>query len=394
MPPTILNGNLRSDLIASQKIPIFMDDVLHFEDLSAARFEAIAQKLGRTQSCDNTKVEFMEIGVYPAKMVGSAIEPIGETSIACDHPEYAHRDNIIINTRTGENYLMAEDVGGTTNAGHIKVTRHAGSGGILAATAVNDVLLISMEAHAEGEEVPAGYSMKPESKSTYIMQADMSSGTYTDIAEATKEYGEKQIMANRKLKAIEWKAKKAVMLFLGAEMREVASASGPRRHTMRGLRNWYTTNRIDYGAVPGGVSLASIGELIRNVTTIGASSSTKFCFAGQNAIVTASALPAQAIRTTIDTSSWGWKITTLVTPFGSLDLVYDPILCDENGLADVMCVMDMKHITLLSLKGYADRMYLDVGNTRDIHNTEDVMTGTFGLKVIHEKCGAWAYGIA
>ena len=102
MPPVLLNEKLRSDLVASQKIPIHMDDYISFEDSSAYRFEAIMRKLGNDQGVSSTKVEFMEMGVYPNKMVVSAIEPQGETEIAVDYPAYAHRDNLILNTRTGE----------------------------------------------------------------------------------------------------------------------------------------------------------------------------------------------------------------------------------------------------------------------------------------------------
>ena len=390
---TLLNEKLRSDLVASQKIPIHMDDYISFEDSSAYRFEAIMRKLGNDQGVNNTKVEFMEMGVYPNKLVCSAIEPSGETSIAVDYPAYAHKDNLLLNTRTGEIYIMNEDVGGTTNAGYIKVTKHGGGAGILAATAVNDVLLILPEAHAEGEPVPDGYSMKPEFLSTYVMQSDMSCGPYTDIAEAQGEYGMKQIAINRKLKWIEWKQKKALAFYFGAEQREIVTAGGPRRHTMRGLRNWYTTNRIDYGAVTGGVSLSSIGELMRKVTMIGASSESKLCMAGQNAMVTASALPATAIRTDLDTSKWGWSIKSIVTPFGTLGLMYEPVFSSENDLADVLCVIDTKHTKMLHLNGLKDRIYLDVGDKRDIHNMEDVISGTYGLRVNHEKCGAWGYGI-
>ena len=390
---TILNEKLRDDGILANKKPIEMDDYISWEDQDAYRFEAIMRKLGNEESCGQTKVEYMEVGAYPNKMIGSAIEAIGETSIAVDHPDYAHRDNLILNTRTGEIYLMAEDIGGTTNAGHIKVTRHSGSSGILAATAVNDVFLILPEAHAEGEETPEGYSMKPEVLYTYIQQSDISCGKYTDIAEATREYGMKQLAMNRKSKWIEWKQKKALAFYFGAEQREVVTASGPRRHTMRGLRNWFTTNRIDYGAVTGGVSLSSIGELMRKVTLIGAASESKLCMAGQNAMVTASALPATAIRTDLDTSKWGWSIKSIVTPFGTLGLMYEPVFSSENDLADVMCVIDTKHTKMLHLNGLKDRIYLDVGDKRDIHNMEDVISGTYGLRVNHEKCGAWGYGI-
>lgn len=394
MPPVILDGKLRTDLIHSQKIPIFMDDRIHFEDSSAYRFEALMRKLGNEKGVSSTKVEFMEMGLYPNKMVVQAIEPAGETSINVDYPEYAHTDNLIVNARTMEVYLCDEDIGGTAVSGSLRVRNHAaGTGGISAATAVNDVLLIMPEAHAEGETTPAGYSLKPEFLYTYVMQSDMAVAPYTDLAQATQEYGEKQLLVNRKQKWIEWKQKKALAYYFGAEVREVTSAGGPRRHTMRGLRNWYATNRIDNSAVVGGLSLAMLGELMRTVTLIGSSSESKFCFAGQNAMVDASALPASAIRTDLNTTKWGVQIKTLVTPFGTVNLVPEPVFSSENGLADVMCIMDMAHIETLYINGLRDRMYLDVGEKRDIHNMEDIISGTAGLKVFHEKCGAWVYGI-
>ena len=390
----LLEGTVRSDLIASQKVPIFMDNEIGFEDSGAYRFEAILRKLGNDRGVPNTKVEYMEQSVYPNKMVGSAIEPIGETSLAVDHPEYAHQDNLMVNARTGEIVIVDEAVGGTTNSGFVKILAHAGAGGMVAATAVNDVWLILPEAHAEGEAVPAGYSIKPDFLYTYVMQSDKAIAPYTDIAEATGEYGMKQAAINRKLGWIEWKQKKALAFYFGAAMREVVSASGPRRHTMRGLRSWYSTNNIDNSAVVGGITLAGLGEMLRKVTTIGASSASKLCMAGQNSLVSASALPATAVRTDLDTSKWGWAIKTIVTPFGNLDLVYEPVFCSENGLADVMAIIDTKNVEMLHLNGLKDRMYLDVGAARDIHNVEDVISGTFGLKVMHEKTGAWIYGIA
>ena len=110
-------------------------------------------------------------------------------------------------------------------------------------------------------------------------------------------------------------------------------------------------------------------------------------------MVTASALPATAIRTDLDTSKWGWSIKSIVTPFGTLGLMYEPVFSSENDLADILCVIDTKHTKMLHLNGLKDRIYLDVGDKRDIHNMEDVISGTYGLRVNHEKCGAWGYGI-
>lgn len=390
--PDTLTGTLRSDLVASQKIPVYMDDYIAFEDESAYRFESLARRLNGSQEVENTKVEFMEMGLYPNVMEVTEAAASG-TTISVDHPEYAHQDQLIYNTRTNEIYLMNEATGGITAAGKITVVNHSGSGNFTTACVVGDKLIILPEAHAEGEAVPSGWSSKPRFLYTYVQQSDMSCGPYTDIAKAQKEYGEKQLLINRKQKWIEWKRAVNLIMYLGQAMRDATSASGLRRHTMRGLRSWISSNRVDFSLVPGGFGLSAVGELMRKTSLIGASSNSKVGIAGQNAWVSLSALPNNAIRATQDETSWGWKVNRLVTPFGNLALEYDPTLSEMNGLGDVMCILDMAAIQLVHLTGLRERMYLDVTDARDIHNMEDLISGTFGLKVkLQERC-AWGYGI-
>jgi hypothetical protein len=393
--PEILNGTLRSDLIASQKVPVFMDDMIAFEDESSFRFESLLRRLNGSKGVSNIKSEFMEMGLYPNVMQVQAVAAIAATAITVDHPEYAHRDQLVYNTRTNETFIMNEDVGGTTAASQITILNQAGSGGLASAAAVGDILLILLEAHAEGEAVPDPWSAKPRFLYTYIMQYDYSLGKYTDLAQVTGEYGEKQLAINRKQKWIEQKRAKNLKLYLGSQMLETTSA-GVRRMSARGLRDWIVTNRVDFSGAQA-FNMTALGELMRGITLIGASSDKKVGIAGQNAWVKISTFPNSAVRTTEKVTDWGWVLNYLRTPFGNLALEYDPQLSQQNGLADVMAVLDMAHISMEHLEGNGrslkDRMYLDVGTARDIHNTEDVFSGTCGLKVKLEELHAWGYGI-
>lgn len=393
MNPEVLNEKLRVDLIASQKIPIFMDEMISEEDSTSFRLEYLMRMLNGSKSIPNMKFEWMEEAIYPNIMIAQGASSAG-TSITVDHPEYAHQDNLIYNTRTNEIYLMNENTGGTTTAHKITVVNHAaGTGNFVTAVAEGDILIVLPEAHAEGEVVPQGYSSKPRFLYNYNMQIDTSAGPYTDIARGTKEYGEKQLLRNRKNKWIEHKQKKNLLLYLSKRNVEIVSAGGPRRYTIDGLRNSIQTNRVDFSNVGGGFNMAAVAELIRSTTTKGNASKVKAGIAGQNAWLTLSSLPNNAIRTTQGEKSWGWVINKLITPFGDLALEYDPTLTEANGLADVMVMLDMKYVQLTHFADLADRMYLDVTEKRDIHNMEDIISGTVGLELKQQEFHAWGYGI-
>jgi len=388
--PELATGALRTDLVDSQKVPVHMDNYIHFEDESSYRFESLSRRFRDIEEVDNMRVDFMEYETYPIVMICSAAE--SGTTISVDHPEYAHRDQLIYNTRTNEFYLMNEDIGGTSSAGKLTVVNHAGTGNITTATAAGDRLLVTLEAHAEGEALPPAFTSKPRFKDTYLQQFDETL-KYTDLSKGQGEYGEKQYLIDRKQKWIYHKRGLNLMLYLGQAMREVASASGPRRHTMRGLRDWTTTHRQNMALVPGGLTLTTLGVLIRECSEIGASSDSKIGMAGTNAMTSISDMPAAAIQTSVTEQVWGKKITSVITPFGPLSFAWDKTLSATNGLSDVFAIVDQKSIHRLRYRGQPERLVMNVSDASDFHNTQDLITGTAGMKIVLEMLNAWVYGI-
>lgn len=392
--PVVLQGAMRSTDIAAFKKPVFMDENILFKDTAAYRFVALLERLRGSKGVSSRTYEFMQMGLQPNVMTVLEAAAAGATAIKVDHPEYAHRDNRLVCASTMETFMMNEDIGGRATASSITVINKSGSGGITTAIAADSKILILPEAHAEGEAVPDGYSIKPEHLTTKIQQSDMSTGKYTDIAALVGEYGEKQLAINRAQKWIEWKMKKELALLIGAESDETTSASGAQRVSMKGLYDW----PIKKIAVPDGVlNMAVFNELMSQLTEIGAAGR-PIAFLGSNAWNQVQNFPANSIQRSQSEKVFGWTIDMLRTGYGDLPIERCKVLNSKNGLADAMFIVDINKLKLLHLEGNGyslkDRIYMDVTEARDIHNVEDVISGSFGLTVEHaEDCHAWVSGI-
>lgn len=389
MPPTVQTGTVLASTVAAQKIPVDMDAEILFEETSANRYEYYTRKLRAAQECGNMKKEWMEAALYPNVLICTGAGTT--TTIPVDHPEYAHRDQLLFNTRTLEMYIMNEDIGGTGTGGSITVVNHSGSGNITTATQAGDVLIVLPEAHAEGEAVPPAFSSKPDFFYTYLMQSDETL-KYSDIAKNQEEYGLAQYLADLKQMWIYRKRGINLALLVNRQMRETASAS-VRRHTSQGLMHALTSNKVDCSFVAGVFNLTFIGELLRVTKRHGASSSVKIGIAGQNPMVSLSAIPVSAIQTTVSEQAWGKRLTSLRTPFGDLSFDHDASLSDEFGLADVFIILDPKCPHRLYMRGLPERMITDLYGTTDLHNTTSVFTGTWGQAVKQQFLSAWVYGI-
>ena len=385
-------GAVRIDTILAAKIPVDMDENIRFQETSGHRFELMTRLAKPMDIRGNMKTEWLEHEVYPNTMLTTGAS--GGTTVPVDRPELAHRDQLIQNMTTGEIYLMNEDIGGTGTSGSITVVAHTGSGSIGTATVAGQLLIIHPEVHAEGEAVPPAFTSKPETKFTYIQQSDETCKA-TDLAQNGNEYGLNQFKIDMQQKWLTRKRGINLSLLISKPMREILSASGPRRHSAGGLRNAITTNKIDLSG-PGGsgaIDIPLLGELLRVTTLNTSSSDTKVAYAGQNAIASLSAIPVSQILTSVSETVWGKKLTSVITPFGNLAFDHDRSLTDQYGLGDVFIITDPKSLNRLEYRGSPQRMIMNLNGNTDYHNMTNLFTGTWGLKVTQEYLNAWVYGI-
>lgn len=388
--PEVTTAAVLTSTVASQKIPVDMDEEIRFEETGSNRFELMTRMVRPIEIRGNMKTEWMEMALYPNVMQTTGVG--NTTTVPVDHPEYAHRDQLVMNMTTGEIYLMNEDIGGTGTAGSITVVNHTGSGNITTATAAGQVLLILPEVHAEGEATPPAFSSKPDFFFTYLQQSD-ETVKVSDLAQNQDEYGMQQFKIDMKNKWLYRKRGVNLSLLISKPMREVTSASGPRRHTAQGLRDAITSHKLDVSSAGGSLDLPLLGEYLRYTTDKSSSSETKICYAGQNAMAALSALPMNQIQTTVSETVWGKKLTSVITPFGTMSFTHDRVLTETYGLGDVFIITDPKSLIRLQYKGCPERMVLNVNGTTDFHNMTNLLTGTWGLKVVQEDLNAWVYGI-
>ncbi len=385
-------GAVRIDTIQGFKIPVDMDENIRFQETSGHRFELMTRLARPMDIRGNMKTEWMEHEIYPNTMLTTGVG--STTTVPVDRPELAHTDQLIHNMITDEIYLMNEPIGGGSLAGSITVVNHAGEGNIDTPTVAGQLLIIHPEVHAEGEAVPPAFTSKPITKFTYIQQSD-ETVKVTDLAQNNDEYGMRQFKIDMKQKWLTRKRGINLSLLISKPMREIASASGPRRHTSQGLRDAITTNKIDLSG-PGGsgqIDLALLSELLRYTTINTSSSPTKVAYAGQNAIASLSAIPVSQILTSVTESVWGKKLTSVITPNGDLAFDHDRSLTDQYGLADVFIITDPKTLNRLEFRGSPQRMFMNLNGTTDFHNLVNLFTGTWGLKTTQEYLNAWVFGI-
>jgi hypothetical protein len=228
----------------------------------------------------------------------------------------------------------------------------------------------------------------------YIMQIDRRAAEISDIALNEAEYdpvGQRAL--DNKFAMIELLQGINLLFYLSNSTREVTSASGPRRHALGGIRQKITTNRMDLSGVVGALTPQMVGELLRKTKYQGAASAEKVCMAGQYALAAVSGWPVGNVQVSPREKEWGYDIKRIITPHGNLDLAYDHALTEDNGLADVMVVLDPAHVRQVYLQNMGMTVIKKVANLSTTHKIVDAITLTVGLQIVHEELFAWLEGI-
>ena len=388
---TTIAGIVSSDMLLPIKVVLNMREEIPLLDGKRAWFEYITRKAaGKMRQIENMEYNFMEQRIYPMCITVTGVAAAAATQIPVDHPEYAHTRQLVYNTVTGDYYKMNEAIGGTNVAGQIKVTALDGTSGITTATAAGQVLQVLAMAQYEGGALPDPFSAQPNARKAYLFQHDVTRAN-TDIQKNTKEYGQKQLMIDRIMCWVQEMRKYSMMMYNSQASVETASNSGGKKtYTPSGIMEQIQSNVTDFLTVPGILTLSGIGETMRKVMSHADTSPDKLGIAGQNAIAAISAMPVNAIRTSVNETEWGKDCKTLVTPHGNLSVGYDLLLAKEYGMADKMFILDVAKIERLEMAGLngATQMLLNIQLSTDIHNQIDAITGTDGLLLGEEELHA------
>ena len=386
MADTINTGSVPVSSLNQNQLVIDMENDVKKLYNDAAIFKRLTQTISGITKADRMEHRYREDRLQSITTVVTAAAAANATSIAVSAPKLGSRNQVIYCPATGETFSMDEDVGGTAVAGAIKV-RGEGSAtgtGITNPIPAGSVLLFLLESHAEGEAVPPAFSTVETDYSTYIMQYDE---TYkiTDIATYEKKYGEEERAKQHMKKWIALEQRLNLHFYVGNGYRETASSSsGTRRHGLRGLFSYLAARNIDASQIQGGLTLQTLGLLLRPTKQYKSGMMPPVMLCGQNLWNSISAFPSGTIRINEPGASditWGVTISKLNTPFGVINVAYDQMLSQEFGLADRGVMIQPEHIKQLEMNGLPMRLMTNRQAPADVHNILDIFTGTRGLQV-------------
>ena len=401
-PSTIRSreGVVRSEMGLTYDRPIDMEPHLYLlEDTRNPNFEMISRKIEGGKVAKK-RMEFYSRrrDLLPNVATVTAASAVSDTSITVDRFDLIHRNCLLVNTRTRELYLNNENAAVAPDAS-VEVRSYSnavpGTASLVYATQVGDIIQIAPESHAEGDDFAEAFGSEDTQFEAHIMQSSRRAAQITDIAENEAEYDPIGRRAqDNKLAMIEFMKGINLLMYISIDTREVVSANGARRHAMAGLRQLITTNRQSLLGVNGGFSPQLFGEILRRTKYQGAASQTKLAMVGQNGIAAVSAWPVNYIRTSPLETKWGADIKTVITPHGNIDLAYDPVLTQENGLADIMCILDLAYVRQVYLQNMGLQIIKKVSNLSTSFMVVDGIKGTFGLDMQFEELHAWIEDIS
>ena len=373
---TPIEGSSLSSAVLERGRILDMEPMAKWLDENSYWFEALTRKIGAIVDKKRMLFSYRTRGLWPQTMRVTAVSNAGSGTITVDHPEYTHADVLLYNTTNGELYISQD---ATPGAGTLTVSNVDGTATIKSATAIGDIIQIYGDSHAEGEAIPAAFSQQEEPFDDYIMQSDKTVQT-SDIQQNEEEYDSlKQRFRDQKAAMIEYHRNMNMLFYTGQSTREIVTATGLRRHCLGGIISKITKSR-DLTAVPTGLTVQVISDCLGETVYHSASSSAKASVWGSYAWAAISAMPVNYLQVSPNEKIWGIRVSVIRTGHGDLDVGYDPQLNASNGMADRGFILDTKWIRQVRLQNMPVVLKTNIGSPADIHNTTDVITGTFSLQ--------------
>jgi hypothetical protein len=378
-----LQGSVRSDMPLEGGKIISMEEETKWLEDSVAPFLKLTQAIKGIKPVGRMEHKHRVRKLLPLAHTTLAAFSSGGTTLTVTNPEaFIANDAIYVPSLQKFFFCATTPSSGATTIAVRKKDAATGTGPDFN-IANNTVVLNLMESHAEGAAVPVARTVKEEEVSTYIYQYD-ELVKVTDIENSEQNYGnEKTLEKNRKAQQLSRLRALEMMFISGANMREVTSGSGARRHLPAGLEYYLYSTATDASAIVGGLTLAALANIIRPTKAVSSSSDEKLLMSGTALWQTLSAMPLSAVQIEVgENKTWGITVNRLVTAFGNFKCLYNPLLAPEYDMGDRAFVLDTEYIQQLELQGNPARVIYDMGGSSDVHNISDLLTGTRGLEVI------------
>ena len=283
--------------------------------------------------------KWLEDAPIPETDVTTATSTDVDTTFDVAHGEYFKTGDLVRIPRTGE-YVLVTSVSGDVAT----VTR--GVAGTAAALNNGETLHNLGLVDTEGDTSPAAKATVTQTLSNYARILKTPVNLPRPLAQA-ELYGGNERARLRKNAGTKHARLLELEVFHGTKTQTVSGAEV--RRTAGGLDHFVSSNILDAsGALSESELYEWLGTVYRNGVD-GAVSSSWVLFASQELMNTISMWGQNKLMTDSKrNAAYGFHVSTLLTPYGTLDIVYHPLL--EDGYAGYGYVVDMSGIKIGQLQ--------------------------------------------
>jgi len=397
---TVIDDAARADNINQSGLVLDMESKTKELEPNSSMMVSLTRKFGAKIQATRMKHEYRERRPIPNYTTVVAAGGTGATTISVKDPTYVKDDKVltVISAENGSilGQVLVQDTSIETAVAVVAFSGTAGSGTVGFAVSVGDYVIISTEAHAEGEAVPTAYQNISVNVYDYVMQMDRAV-KQTDIEGEVMHYDERErsLAMDRKVAWIEMMRDINILFYVGISTREVTSASGPARYCLSGVFEKFTENNVDLSGADAGFTEETLSAILSATKYFSASSKMKVGLFGTNAWSAISAWPKDKLRDAPGAEkAWGIRVNKIITGYGDLLVAHDNVLSAERGLADRAVILDQTYLRQVHLRNKKMRMVINISNARDIHNTEDAITGTCAIQTPLNELYAQISGIS
>ena len=342
--PTILTGqvNTKGDVpVNSDRLVVDMLSKIYTLDPQSTPMLTVLTQRGRTMPAKATTVQHLEDEPVPEWDTenGGGINS-SATSLTVSNGSYHRAGDILYNPTSGEGVRVT-----AVASNVLTITR--GYVGSAASIASGANLLNLGGAEQEGSTAPEAKHTKTVTKSNYT-QILRESVHLSRTLDQVNLYGGKE-RARQRRKAGAKHSRDAEQILIWGQKKEDTTTAGTPIRLMGGLNEHITTNELDVSST--GILAESdlrdfIGDVFRYKVDGGGGR--KALIASRPVIDTMESWGASKLQTSPGGSKYGFQIRQYVSTYGTLDVVYHPLL--EVGTAGYAFIVDMAGVMLRPLQ--------------------------------------------
>jgi len=352
--PTTVTTSLRGpESQNSARVVVDMEDQILLYQPEATPLMTLTAKMRKKRKAVNPRFDWLEKDEYPRGItIATAVDQDATTLTAASAAEGTScvAGNVLVNTRTGENILVAT----TPTTASIVVTR--GIGGGFADIDVGDVLLNAFNSQEDGAGLADERSIQEFNYFNYTQIVRTPFG-FTGRDLQTELYGGKDEMTETKWQAIEHK--KSIEYAMAFGKRHLITGTHQRTFT-NGLDNAILSNRWNVE----GISLTerSFVEFLEGAMKWGKGgnqngSGTKYLLASSAWLTEINAWVGTRLRYKVLDDSIGFSAQEFNSPHGNVELIRWPLL--DYFHPDKAFLLDLNHIRYVYMRGRDTKLLYD-----------------------------------